>query len=428
MKKKLVKILSFMLIVILSFCLLTACAGGGAGADIDNDTNIEDDKDNNGGGSEEKPADPEAPVDSKITEKEWKDILLLENYCNVSFVAEIVKNSDPLDKTNYSKFVVKNDYISTTVGNVYSEATMIYEGETTHDELGYFEITEDKKTYQYTKNEADEWVKKEVSYAFAGLGMLEIVVTALNKCEFSDFEYNTETLSYNFDIPEEEVDTFNYNSINMKFANDELVYIELINVAEDQKTSYAFSDYGKTVVELPTNFIDKTTMVTADEWNEALKIENFYNVTFEHKIEALEGSMSIKNKLDYTSLNDGIVFSEGETSADDTYCEFVKGEIYQYTLVDGNWVREKADYMLIGLDMIGAYLEKLRTYNFTDFSYNANKGVYEYYDSLQDWNLIVKFDNGKLVSYEIKDLVNNQTNMSVFSNYGTTTVNLPPVA
>lgn len=186
--------------------------------------------------------------------------------------------------------------------------------------------------------------------------------------------------------------------------------------------------------------------VTVTEWENALKIENFYNVTITmtttfvpNAPDDMPASVTAVNKFQYTNLSTGKTYLQNISGDDmqEMYQESANGINYHYMKNGDVWNKTEANYDM-GLNTFNDQtLAALREIDFADLVYDETKETYKISVSgntniggLVNADITFKFSDKKLVKIIIAatDAENAGTATDlVITNYGTTIVELPQV-
>lgn len=348
-----------------------------------------------------------------VTAEEWTEALKLNNFYNVKL--EYIKYTGDIleDARDYRRYNIDFDYSSETAGKVYCKSI-----DNKEDAVNSFYEYGDN-IYEYTKTSV-AWEKNPINLdAAIGLMDLKEALNTVVEVGYDKFDRDITTNGYVFE------DTENNSVIKVNFVANKLTYLSVTN--NDVDFEVKFSDYGETKVVLPS-----FATVTEDEWLAALSIEKLYNVTVKWTtINADPTLTTVKNiELDYTDdkngkehkLDAGVeYFYKVETTIADSVETTNK---YQYTknAETNAWEYAPAPTDLFGqptFDLVKQFFVTSLQGKFASFTYNEETASYTG-DGIGATE--IKFVDGEMVSCNFTAL----KMLFEFSKYGETKVTLPP--
>ena len=222
-----------------------------------------------------------SPSNKPISQTTWEQALSATAFCNVTITAQ----------TDMEPAIYK----------LADTALFEQQGET----AAYFEEINGDVYYYFDSNGSGNYTKMCMSGISPGLSLTDLT-PVVEIITYADF-YNT--FSYQMDTNRYTADRIDFTEndyvtqVVLKFADDKLVYYSSILHTIDEETATPISyimdmtltDYGTTVVELPT--INESTedavgdgVITENEWKAALSEDSFMNIQINQRITNESGS------------------------------------------------------------------------------------------------------------------------------------------
>ncbi len=187
---------------------------------------------------------------------------------------------------------------------------------------------------------------------------------------------------------------------------------------------------------------DTLLTLTADEWADAFKTENFSNFTYEISMSMSSEDLSEEQtsvwKVDGNKLSEEIFDPSGtsDEASDRYYYEKAEEGYSMYEQENGEWTKSPLDQTTSPLEDIMVYV-LVAEGAYSSVAFDAEKGRYfaDSYLSEKDplfgelTQLTVRFENKKLSSLSYTAVSEGMTirYSGTFSDYGTTSVTLPQV-
>ncbi|MDE5563496.1 MAG: hypothetical protein K2J01_08140 [Clostridiales bacterium] len=308
--------------------------------------------------------------------------------------------------------------------------------------VGEWKIDDDKHV-EYTAKTWEEGVLSKVGFNY-------IVALAKNYDDFAygDGAYKTDkniVLSEDIDVGDgySTVYKMTANNITLKFADGKLVYIEMAMKSESEfQSDYGepqkYEDdsnctikisYGTQTITAPEVPEKDKHAVTQSEWDSAMSVESFYNVTVK-STEKYNGGERVHNfKFDYSN-NAYYSQSSNEERITTFHKDGVDGKDYEK--ISGEWQMTADDVTLSIERKIERMLEEVFLCEYEDFSYD--NGVYyganlHFADlSSDNFDITAEFEYGRLVEFEMTNKTDNTAINFIFSDYDSTTIEVPDVA
>lgn len=398
------------------------------------------------GGNQNNAPDPNGIKTEQVTETEWKNAFDFSNVTNVTFkstekypvltggieetydIAKFDGNKIYTESYNYDEDYDEEDGIppKITVKSYYS-----IDGETAY-------------AYDYD-NSAKKWEKYNAEWYPTISGSIGNLTGLANK--FSNFTYDSDKNAYiGYDV-----DGYREAySVSVKITGGKVSVIQM-DMSEEMAGSlpkygsliYQAYDFGTTSVTLP-NASESVTpgiiitpigsgMVTEDQWNDALGVAAFLNVTMKVTTERRGKESSIVYKYDGST---GCVLQEEKDNS--RLHAYTDDGLYQFSLSDdGEWEfmsKITADDLYFDKDVERNIVSIVSVFKYSIFTYSD--GVYsvtDYTDEDMDGYVAdyvhVTFDSGRLVRFEysVSYQGKNETTVMVFYDYDNTTVEMPKV-
>ena len=280
--------------------------------------------------------------------------------------------------------------------------------------------------YSYFKAFADQYDSFKYSngaYVLSGDG----IVLYENGINGDDYSYSM---------------TITATKATVKFSDNKLTSLEMTMKSESQRkygdeevqkgseeaTCTLTVTYGAQTITAPEVPEKDGKAVTQDEWESAIAVAAFRNVTVK-STEKYNGGERINNfKFDYS--HNAYYNQSGDSEQVTTYHkDGIDGKQYEKML--GEW---QITIDSISLDMdtkIEKMLEEVFLCSYEDFSYDD--GVYtalnHHFEGLSEdaFDIIMEFEDGYLVEFEMTSKTDNSAMNYVFSDYGNTTIEVPNV-
>ena len=335
---------------------------------------------------------------------------------------------------------------------------------------------ENGSTCIYMKTESG-WVKSNVQ-TNAPIGTLVEMYVGMFESVFDAFTYDASTNTYsaaNLTIAQYGGMSFDSVSIEIK---DGMVYqlkyvMDTFDYSGDTPVvhgkgyaTHTFSDYGKTVVELPENYTDNTngggttggnggnvddnpvnTKVSEDEWNDIFdKMGNTSNVTITMDVSAEYNDGRAMNQHDMLKTTDVASNTIDRDTDDQTFHSIEDGNYYNYYLSGDTWHKRNvtSGYAPIGSAVMQQYVTTFRDL-YSALTYDEESCAYVGTDVVATQNgqefvlpeFSIKFVDGKFseiyyTSYAYTTNADGErvvsgigTMLLKFSDFGVTVVELP---
>lgn len=167
--------------------------------------------------------------------------------------------------------------------------------------------------------------------------------------------------------------------------------------------------------------------VTLDEWNDAVKIENFENVVVKFSETDGNGEVLYQNIIKF---DENIIYGYSDMPKENGEVEQLQKYLYQdetgtweleYDSVDKIWYKHSDHYMY---EDVKYFFYTIREYQYSEFTYDENEHCY--FAKINGYNTYIYFTNGK-ISKIVNKLLNgtNESEVYEFSSYNKVTLELP---
>ena len=194
-------------------------------------------------------------VSHEVSEAVWKDTFENWNITN----ATVILNND--DESNLADLTVKAEsktklYYEMTLGEVILEA-FAYEEDGKYYSIAMISgVTENYMRQEMSKEEFEAAPNGEpFSYIFTPY----IADSFDLKNKYKDFTYDASKESYIGTIEisaKENSEVVEEGTVEIKFTNNKLTFLEASENYEGTKTSMTLKDIGSTIITIPTDFVD----------------------------------------------------------------------------------------------------------------------------------------------------------------------------
>lgn len=299
------------------------------------------------------PAEPSETVVSQqfTTEAEWNAALTFDNIdamVDVSLMGEI--------------FQVKK--------NTNGDLNLIYYD----DGNEYYYSVLNEKHYRIYEISSNKWIKIEISKDYITIS--DGLFNLLSEFNYSDFTYNSEKGFYEN----------NSGNICIIFANNKI-----------SKILVTFNFDGETITNVYKYSYDDLSFSfpIAEEWTSSQLIETEWNSAMFFDNTAAEVVVKAWGEIVVVKKNSGNnIMYYNDNNVDEYYYSFENEKYYVYTKTqNGKWAKEETVINKTPFSN-GPFNNLLSVFNYSNFTYNSEKGIYEYV--VNDGIYYVSFSNGRI--------------------------------
>lgn len=393
-------------------------------------------------GNGNKVPDPGDVKTEQVTQAQWNAAFDINDVQNVTVkMSEKYAGEEAYDIYEFDGKKVRNVSVGYEMSDGPDSGTSTSAAAMVKTEDTFFYSTESDGVYKYTYNKDNKTWGKELTEYYPAISNFTEDLSKLREA-YSKFTY---TASANAYVTDQQIlgNGQNYDSLSVKIVGGKLSVIQLkmtleeAGVSAEAEMTYQFYNYGSTKVTLPVikdEIVQGGGQVTKDGWTKALSVERLGNVTITNENSLQTGHENPVMKVD--TANKAIYQSNISSSGKiEHIIAFAEEAYHRFECVDdGEWTysqREDDDAFDRTLENFILMLELL---NYDDFRFDAKTSTY----ILNDYSypgadikadITVKFNNGYLQYLETvaTDGKDTMTQKMTFTDYGTTTVEIPDV-
>ncbi len=384
--------------------------------------------------------------DATVSESEWQEIFDGFTTTNATCTRVVGTSTMSLKVESENKVhLITND---TKDDNSYAENILDKEGN------NYYIYARANSTDKFTRTSVDEttFTSRVNSSAGPVLQINQMFESYELKGMYENFDFDDAQGAYVATISYTPVPTVTTTvDLVIKFADKNLTYVSVNTPqASSDGTSgtMEYSDFGTTTVTIPTDFNensddDTANKITETEWQEIFDGFTIINGTLiSHAnyegsgiVMTVEAETPTKIHLissttfgDRESYEENILYKDGDDYY--IYARENSEDKYTRTSVDEETFNNRLNSSASPLLALSAQLEMLQIKdNFEQFTYDNAQKAYvgtlvapAQYNEMT-LNFVIKFENNSLVSLVCAS--EDNTSVSTYSNFGTTTVDLP---
>lgn len=333
------------------------------------------------------PGTPSGPSVPELTTAEWNAAMLISNN-NCSVVESVVYNNQT------EQYLYK-----------YDGSKIYYQANSHQDGYGIYLTNENGSYFHYYYLTADSTWKKlnaEKQEYDSYLGKMDFSSIFAKE----NFKLNTKNGSYN-SIADFTIGSTTYKDVSIVFENKKISTISMTQTRGTASADLTISvTYDKTAINIPQI---ESSIVDSSEWDMAMTL----NADF---------VMTRSIQIGPTNQTTTIVMSDNLAKIGNTYYE-KNGNIYYAYSNDGNsWSKTETTEQ--------AFMTYRKYFNFllgdfNAFTYDNNYQVYKC-AQLDDWaEIVIKFDNGRLMSFSATFIDGTIETYTI--SYTTQTITLPTI-
>lgn len=337
-----------------------------------------------GGTTPEGPSGPSAP---ELTTSEWNDAMVISNN-NCSVVQTVVYNGQT------------EDYIYK-----YADSKIYYQANSHIDGYGiYYTIENDSYFHYHYHTEKSSWEKLNATKQEYDSYLVKMDFTSVFAKD--NFTINTKNGSYN-SIADFTIGSTTYKNVSIIFENKKVSTITMTQTRGNASADLTINvNYNQTNIDIPQI---ESAMVDTDEWDMAMTINGDFVMTRSVQIGSINQTTTI-------------IMADNLGKFGNTYFEKNGNKYYAYSNNGNGWTRTETTEQ--------AFMSYRKYFNFllgdfNSFTYDNNNQVYRC-AQLDNWSdIVVRFDNGRLISFSatyIDDTIETYT-----ISYTTETINLPTI-